>query len=146
MIEDLVQPRHLIVLLVIVAPLVASIFYLLMLQRALERCSAQSRTIGPGMVWLMLIPLFNLVWHFILIGHISRSLRNEFNLKGTPGVAADPGKSIGLVMCILAASSIIPSVGRFAAIASLICWIVYWVKIAGYSQLLLAPAVGSPTA
>jgi len=145
MIEDLLQPRHLLLVIAILAPLlVPAILYLLTLQSALERCSAKSRTVAPGTVWLMLIPVFNLVWHFILVGHVSRSLRNEFNRKRTPGVEAEPGKSIGLAMCILAPCAIAPIVGVFAAVGGLICWILYWVKISGYSQLLLAasPVVG----
>jgi hypothetical protein len=40
--------------------LLAGVFYPLTLQRTLEKCAAGSRTLSPGLVWLMLIPLFNL--------------------------------------------------------------------------------------
>jgi hypothetical protein len=147
MIEDLLQPRHLLIVIVLLGMvIVPAIFYLLTLQTALERCSVESRAASPGTVWLMLIPLFNLIWNFILVGQISRSLRNEFNRRGTQGVEADPGKSIGLAMCILAPCGIIPGIGFLSSIAGFICWIIYWVKISGYSRLLLAPAIGSATA
>lgn len=45
----------------VLAGLVVAIFYLLTLMRALQKCSPQSRTMQPGMVWLLLIPLFNLI-------------------------------------------------------------------------------------
>src|SRR5580700_10210960 len=142
MIEDLLQPRHLMIVMVLLGMVsLPAIFYLLTLQTALERCSAEARTTSPGMVWLMLIPLFNLIWNFILVGDVSRSLRNEFNRRGTQGLEADPGKSIGLAMCILAPCGIIPGIGFLSAIAGFICWIIYWVKISGYSRLLLAPAL-----
>jgi hypothetical protein len=147
MIEDLLQPRHLIIVIVLIGMvIVPAIFYLLTLQKALERCSAESRTASPGSVWLMLIPLFNLIWNFILVGEISRSLRNEFNRRGTPGIEAHPGKNIGLAMCILAPCGIIPGIAFFASIAGFICWIIYWVKISGYSRLLMAPFVESAAA
>ena len=28
----------------------------------------------PGMVWLMFIPLFNVVWHFIIVLNMAKSL------------------------------------------------------------------------
>ena len=38
------------------------------------------------------------------------------------------GKLIGLAMCICGACSIIPILGAIAGLASLVLWIVYWVK------------------
>jgi hypothetical protein len=36
-------------------------------------------------------------------------------------------------MCILACCSIIPFLGVLCSLGALVCWILYWVKIAGYS-------------
>ncbi len=47
--------------------LVPFVFYCLSLQKALNRCSPECRAMNPGMVWLMFIPLFNLVWHFFVV-------------------------------------------------------------------------------
>jgi hypothetical protein len=30
------------------------------------------------MVWLLLIPAFGLLWHFVVVMYIAKSLRNEF--------------------------------------------------------------------
>ena len=110
--------------------LVPTIFYLLTLQKALNRCSPECRAMNPGLVWLMLIPLFNVVWHFFIVLNLAKSLAAEFQKRG---IAEDPnpGQTLGLVMCI--ANLICGPVG-------LICWIIYWVKIAGYSAKLAAPA------
>lgn len=116
--------------------LLPAIFYLLNLQKALSRCAPESRTLDPGLVWLMLIPLFNLVWHFLLVSHISKSLHNEFARRNIPGLEPEPGRSLGLAMCILACCGIIPVLGLLAGLAGLICWIAYWAKIAGYARLL----------
>ncbi|MDO8301735.1 MAG: hypothetical protein Q7T18_00685 [Sedimentisphaerales bacterium] len=48
----------------------------------------------------------------------------------------EPGKKLGLAYAILAICSIIPFVGFLAGIGSLVCFIMYWVKIAGYSKQL----------
>ena len=113
-----------------------AVFYLLSLQRTLERCAPVSRTLSPGLVWLMLIPLFNLVWHFIVVVNISKSLHNEFARRNIPNAEPEPGKGIGLAMCILAATGLIPLIGILTSLAGFICWIVYWVKVSGYSRFL----------
>jgi hypothetical protein len=117
-----------------VAGMVAGVFFLLTLQRALMLCAPQNRTLSPGKVWLCFIPLFNFVWLFIVISRVSRSLEREFESRqGPPG---DYGRSIGLAYCILGVISVIPIVGMLTGPASTACWIVYWVKISNYSRTL----------
>ncbi len=115
--------------------LVVVIFYLLTLQRALTRCSPENRAMQPGMVWLSLIPCFNLVWQFFIVINVAKSLGAEFKKRGIPE-EENPGQGIGLAMCILKVVSAIPYVGCVTGIGALVCWIIYWVKIAGYSQKL----------
>jgi len=111
------------------------IFFLMTMQKALQRCSRHNRAMDPSQVWLMLIPVFNLVWQFIVVNNVATSLGNEFrsrNIQKEP----EPGKSLGMAFCILSICSIIPILGVFTAIAALICWIMYWSKISGYSYEL----------
>ena len=128
------------ILIVIGIMLVPAIFYLLTLQKALERCSIESRTTSPGSVWLLLIPLFNLVWLFIIVTKISESLHNEFTKRNIPE-DPQPGKSLGITYAVLVVCSIIPLLGILASLAALVCWILYWVKIAGYSKKLEQPII-----
>jgi hypothetical protein len=118
--------------------LLPMIFFLLTLQKAISRCALESRAISPGQVWLLLIPLFNLVWVFIVVGRVATTLGNEFRLRNMPA-EPEPGKSIGLAWAICTVCSIIPFLGLFAGIAALVCWIIYWVKVAGYSGRLAFP-------
>jgi len=117
--------------------LVPAIFYLRTLQRALAQCSQESRTMDPGSVWLLLIPLFNIVWQFLVVVNISKSLRNEFVRRNLAAAEMEPGKAIGLAMCILEVCGIIPILRIVASVAAVVCWIIYWVKISGYSKKLL---------
>ena len=126
----------------IVILLIPAIFYLLTLQKTLNRCSPENRAMQPGMVWLMFIPLFNLVWHFFVVLNISKSLEAEFRKRGIAS-EPNPGKTIGLVMCILACCGIIPLFGVLFSLGGLVCWILYWIKIAGFSSRLAVPA-GAP--
>jgi hypothetical protein len=115
--------------------LVPMIFYLVTLQKALNRCSPESRAMNPGLVWLMLIPLFNIVWQFFIVLNMAKSLGAEFQKRGI-AEEPNPGQTLGMVMCI--GNLICGPVG-------LICWIIYWVKIAGFSSKL-AEAPAAPAA
>jgi lysylphosphatidylglycerol synthetase-like protein (DUF2156 family) len=120
-----------IVLVVIAIMLVPMVFYCLSLQKALNRCSPECRAMNPAMVWLIFIPLFNIVWQFMVVLNMAKSLAAEFQKRG---MAEDPnpGQTLGMVMCI--GNLICGPVG-------LICWILYWVKIAGYSNKIAGPPV-----
>lgn len=120
--------------------LIPTIFFLLTLQKALTRCSPANRAMSPGLVWLYLIPLFNLVWMFFLVINLAKSLGNEFAQRGI-NEGPNPGQSIGMAWAICSICSIIPFVGSLAAIASLVCWILYWVKISNYSSMIAEPAM-----
>lgn len=117
-----------------------AIFYILTLSRALEKCAPQSRTMQPGMVWLLLVPLFNLVWQFFVVMAMSNSLGNEFRARGVVNAPPEPGKQLGLGMSVCAVCAIIPFVGVLAGLANLVLWIMYWVKMAEFSRMLDLPA------
>ena len=94
--------------LILAVGLLPTIFYCLTLSRALARCAPESRAMQPGMVWLLFIPAFNLVWNFIIVSALSRSLRSEFQRRGLGEV--DTGHTLGMAFSILACLSIIPIV------------------------------------
>ncbi len=116
--------------------LIPIIFYLLTLQKTLNEVSPENRQMPPGQVWLILIPIFGMVWAFIVVNRIADSLKAEFAKRNVPIDEDRPGYSIGLTYCILYCCSIIPILGGLAAIGGLVCWIIYWVKIAGYKTKL----------
>jgi hypothetical protein len=115
---------------------IPAIFYIKTLQRALEKCAPSSRTLPPGTLWLLLVPLVNLIWHFLVVTGMANSLGNEFRRRNAPNAKPAPGQSIGIAMCICGVCCIIPVLGFIAAIAYLILWIVYWVKVTEYSRAL----------
>lgn len=118
--------------------IIPGIFYTLTLQRALSRCAPESRTMEPGMVWLLYIPLFTLIWNFVVVNRVSASLQNEFRRRGLAG-PVDTGRGVGLAMSVLACLSAIPILGILCALAAVVCWIVYWAKVAALSGQLLPP-------
>jgi hypothetical protein len=136
---------------VLIATLVVAVFYLLTLQKALSRVAPHNRLMEPGLVWLSLIPLVGLVWSFFIATRVPDSLRKEFRERGNDDLS-DYGKRIGLANAILGVvlsaanvlSSIAPSVwwGFIlipVGLVSLVLFIIFWVRIAGYSRELAMP-------
>jgi hypothetical protein len=120
---------------VLVVVLFVSILFLLTLHRALDRCAPHNRTMGPGLVWLNLVPLLSIAWQFITVIRVAESLQNEFRDRGRRR-RDDYGKSLGIVMCSMNVAGWIPYCGCLFLLAWFVCGIVYWVKIAGYSREL----------
>ena len=125
---------------------VTAILYLRTLDRALLRCSPESRTMSPGKVWLLVIPLVNLIVQFLVVINIAKSLHNEFARRSVPSSKSTraPGRVVGLAMCTLTLVSFVPFIGPVASIAGFVCWIVYWVKIANYSRILEGAVGAAP--
>ena len=105
----------------------------------------------PGEVWLLLIPIFGFVWHFVVVMYMTKSLRDEFRRIGTPCPELTVARNIGLANCVCnLCLAFLPDVGRLlawsigfilvgrliAAIPSFVLWIAYWYRIAGYSCIL----------
>lgn len=112
-----------------------TVFFLLTLQRALSKCYPTNRTMSPGLVWLQIIPVFGFIWQFFVVIAVANSLEREFAARRIPA-EPKPGQTVGLAMCITRVLVIIPFLGLFSGLASIVLWIVYWVKIAGLSAKL----------
>ena len=143
---DLLQPTHLLILVFLFSGLilVPAIFYLITLQNALTKCAPGARTMDPGMVWLLLVPIFHLIWSFFVVMALAKSLGNEFRRRGIPSPDPLPGQSIGMAMCICGCCSVVPLLNLLAGPAAFILWVIYWVKIAEFSRVLDLPAPAYP--
>jgi hypothetical protein len=119
--------------------LIALVLYVQTLVRALKKCAVASRTITPGRIWLVLIPVFGLEWQFVVVTNIAKSLRNEFSTREIACPDPKPGRTLGLAMCVCNCCVIIPGIAHLAGVIGVALWIVYWIRIANYSRLLDAP-------
>ncbi len=117
--------------------LIPTIFYLLTLQNTLKAIRPENRVMPPGNVWLMLIPIFNLVWMFIVVSRLADSIQRELNARGA--ITSDrPTYNIGLAWCILILVGRIPLIGGIFSLGWLVCWIIHWVKVNEYKKQFLA--------
>jgi len=117
--------------------LTVMIFYLLTLSKTLNEVDSANRKIEPGQVWLVLIPLFGLVWQFIMVNRIADSLKAEFAARGIQSTEERPGAQLGVTYCTLMVCGIIPIIGGLASLGGIVCWIIYWVKINGFKDKLI---------
>ena len=121
---------------------------------------------APGLVWLQLIPLFGQVWQFFVVARISGSIGRELqsprgdSILGVEDVLVTtvtrkhPALGIGVAYSTLSWLCLLVDVGTVAARrngsdtglllvglfawATIICWIIYWARLAWYKRKLKA--------
>lgn len=123
------------VVILLAISLLIQVLFLLTLSRALQECDERNRTMEPVQVWFNLIPCFNLVWIFFTVSRVPESISNEFYDRGLRP-DGDFGKSVGMTYAIMVLCANIPYIGGIFGIVALVCFILFWIKIAGYGRRL----------
>jgi hypothetical protein len=88
----------------------------------------EHRKMEPARVWLLLIPLFNLVWNFFVYAQLADSYRSYFDSKPEQQVTGDCGKQLGMIFSGCAAASAIPCVSCITGPAAPVILVVLLVK------------------
>ena len=101
-----------------------------LLHSALARVPPEHRAMEPGLVWLLLIPFFSIIWNFFVFLQIPESYKSYFTAQGRTDVG-DCGRGVGLWYAICGAMSIVPCVNYLAAPAALVLLIIFLVKVLG---------------
>lgn len=92
-----------------------------------KRIPTQFRKMQPGMVWLLMIPCFNLVWIWFVFPGLATSYKAYFDSVGDQSVG-DCGKGMAFGYCGCCVASMIPYVGALAGLAGLVLLIIFLVK------------------
>lgn len=118
-------------LLIIIAPIY---FYITNLQGLLYKISEKNRMIHPDQLWYLLVPVVNIVYHFIVVDKINSSLKREFADNRT--IHTDPNFTyrVGLAMCIF--TCLIPFFA-YAGVVAFVFWILYWIKVSDMKDQLM---------
>lgn len=112
------------------------------LSNCLKAIPQEHRKQEPGMVWLLMIPLFSIVWNFFVYPRISESYKSYFDSIGRTDVG-DCGRSLAFTFCILCCCTIIPYLGGCVGIAALVIWIILLVKYSTLKGQITNPSGGS---
>ena len=101
-----------------------------LLHSALARVPPEHRTMSPGLVWLLLIPLFGIVWNFFVFLRIPESYKSYFTAQGRTDVG-DCARGVGMWYAICGALSFVPCLSYLAGPAALVLLIIFLVKVLG---------------
>ena len=144
--------------------LVVAVLFMLTQFNTLMAIRPGNRMMKPSSVWLQIIPFFNFYWQFVVVKRIAESLQNELRYQAEDdsilGVAdaalidavashKRPTYQIGMWYCALYVAGTFLSFsgtatvkpGTLPQLASMVCWIIYWVQLAGYKRKLKALAL-----
>ena len=127
----------------LLALIIPYMFYLRTLQTTLEKVRSSNRAMSPANVWLLMIPLFSIIYQFIVVGKVSDSLRAEFADRQITLEENRPAYKLGLVVCILVCATAQPFLKPLFCVAAIICFIIYWVKIVQYKRMIAFDAFDS---
>ena len=148
----------------IIVGILIAVFFCLTIYRALGKVEPRRRTMEPGLAFLNLVPLVALYWSFHTAINVAQSLRNEFTARRMDD-GGDYGRTIGLTWAIMGVVSALAGLplnfvniamgperqmGQqmnwfvmaltgivvVVSLASFVCMIIYWTRIAGYSRRL----------
>lgn len=92
-----------------------------------KRIPAEHRKIEPNMVWLLMIPCFNIIWNFFVFPKVAASFKSYFDSQNITDVG-DCAAQLSLIYCIVYATVIIPVINKIAAPASLVLLILVLIK------------------
>jgi hypothetical protein len=116
--------------------LTLAILHLIAEYKTLSLIKKRNRTMEPGMIFLIFIPFFGIIWNIFVVLRLAESLRNEFEDRGWDTDGENFGYGMGLTMAIL---NILGGCGG----VSLIFLIIHWRQISGYHMRLAGLGRGS---
>jgi hypothetical protein len=114
------------------------IWILLFLQSCYRAVPAEHRRMQPELVWLMLVPLFFIVWQYFVFLRLSRSFSAAYAAQGRLDV--DSSEKLALAYCICFTLWLVPFVNCVAAPAALVLLILVLLRFKTLKRGLLEQA------
>jgi hypothetical protein len=133
---DLSDLANVLWLLFIIAGIAIMVTWLVVMNKAIDQVSHDLRRMEPGAVWLCLIPLFGLVWQFMVINAVAEGISKELLVRNMFPKEEKPAFAMGLTGCILICFCIIPYIGPAFGLIGLIFMVIHAVKISAYNREL----------
>lgn len=112
----------------IIIPFVAFVFYIRAISKALSVIEPAHRKQAPGMAWLLLIPVFNVIWFFFLLKAIREGFE-QMLLHHQIEKPIDTGYSYGIGMGCCWAASFIPGLFFIALLPMFVFSMLHWTKL-----------------
>ncbi|WP_028295396.1 hypothetical protein [Olivibacter sitiensis] len=111
--------------------------YVVSVRSTIKLIAPENRFIQPNHAFLLLLPIFNVYWQFVVANRLSDSLTNEFYDRKI-AEEENPGRSTGRVFAVLSllVSLPIPSVSMVFALAYMTYFVLYWTKVIHFKHVL----------
>lgn len=122
------RSNNLFVAFLIIVPLVAFIFYIRAISKTIKAIDPEYRSQAPGMAWLLLIPVFNVIWFFFLLKSIKNGFLRMYENKRI-NQPIDTGYVYGIAMGCCWAASFIPKLIFVTLIPMFVFSIIHWTKL-----------------
>ena len=129
------------ILIAMIVSIAINVIICLLIYLPFSAVPIEHRKMQPGLVFLLLIPLFNVFWNFIVFLRIPESFESYFATQGRADLG-DCGKKIGLWIAICGVFCFVPCVNYVAGPAYLVLFIVFLVKIWGLKGQMALPGAG----
>ncbi|SEN23720.1 hypothetical protein SAMN05216436_11386 [bacterium A37T11] len=114
------------------------VFYANTVRKVIRLIAPENRFLKPDQVWLLVIPLFNIYWNFVVARRLADSLTNEF-FDRKIAEEESPGKIAGIRYAIFFLLCNIPLPGIISLtffLLAVIYFVAYWVKVYNFKLLL----------
>jgi len=108
-----------------------NVFFCILLQNVLEEIEIHNRAIHPNLVWLNMIPIFNLFLSFYLNPKICNAVKRQLE-ENDYSENDDYGVLLGKAFPLLVFAAIIiwiPGIQLLLIISSVICLLMFWSKM-----------------
>ena len=114
------------------------------LQACLAKVPPEHRRMAPALVWLLLIPCFNIFWSFFVFLKVAQSFRTHFEAEGVTDVG-DCGQAIVLAYCILVCCAamfvaFVPVLGALFGVAALLMLVITLLRFQSLKQRITSEA------
>jgi len=121
----------------VLAGLAISLFICWLLYGCFEAVPEKYRALSPGQVWLLMIPLFNIIWNFWVFPGLSKSYQAYFDSVGDTSVG-DCYAQVAQWLSICGAVCFVPCLGGFAGMGYLVLLIIYLIRAIELKNKILA--------
>jgi hypothetical protein len=130
-------PEIALILLILGVLIVPTVLFLRTLRTALH-LTREHHGRSPNIVWVMLIPVLNVLWGFYLVNVVSNSLNAQLTRRGIERGSA--GLVAGMIWNAAGVVGIVVrgKAGDAVFLVSLFAALVYWVQVARLNRLLEA--------
>ena len=114
-------------------------FYANTVRKALLLVAPENRLMTPNQAWLLAVPIINIYWNFAVASRLADSLTNEFYDRKI-AEEENPGQSVGgryAWLFLLTNIPLPPFILITLFLLSITYFVVYWVKVSNFRNLLV---------